>query len=73
MLSPWLAVYRLDVPVRQRADRYGKIGRTKSAAGERTVPLPPLVVAALRELRLLADGRRLRITRPGIRACAHKL
>src|SRR5262249_27437665 len=38
--------------VRQRADRHGKIGRTKSASGERTVPLPPLVLSALREHRL---------------------
>ena len=38
--------------MRQRADRYGKIGRPKSEAGERTVPLPPMVVAALREHRL---------------------
>jgi integrase len=40
---------RRDLHVRQRADRYGKIGRTKSAAGKRTVPLPPMLVAALRE------------------------
>jgi integrase len=43
---------RGEVHVRQRADRYGSIGRPKSAAGERTVPLPPAVVAALREHRL---------------------
>lgn len=33
--------------VRQRADRYGEIGAPKSEAGERTVPLPPML---LREL-----------------------
>ena len=38
--------------MRQRADRYGKIGRPKSEAGERTVPLPPMVVTVLREHRL---------------------
>ena len=43
---------RGELHVRQRADRYGKIGPTKSAAGERTVPLPPMVVAVLREHRL---------------------
>jgi integrase len=43
---------RGELHVRQRADRYGKIGRPKSEAGERTVPLPPMVVAALREHRL---------------------
>ena len=38
--------------VRQRADRYGMIGRPKSAAGERTVPLPPVVLNTLREWKL---------------------
>jgi integrase len=41
-----------ELHVHQRADRYGKIGRPKSEAGERTVPLPPMVIAALREHRL---------------------
>jgi integrase len=40
---------RGDLHVRQRADRYGKIGRPKSEAGKRTVPLPPMLVTALRE------------------------
>jgi integrase len=43
---------RGELHVRQRADRYGTIGQPKSEAGERTVPLPPMVVAALREHRL---------------------
>ena len=43
---------RGELHVRQRADRYGKIGRTKSEAGERTVPMPPMVVSVLREHRL---------------------
>ena len=43
---------RGELHVRQRADRYDKIGRPKSEAGERTVPLPPMVVNALREHRL---------------------
>ena len=47
---------RGELHVRQRADRYGKIGRPKSEAGERTVPLPPMVVAALRE-HLLASPK----------------
>src|SRR5262249_49114648 len=38
--------------VRQRADRYRVIGRPKSAAGERKVPLPPLLVNTLREWKL---------------------
>jgi integrase len=43
---------RGELHVRQRADRYGTMGRPKSEAGERTVPLLPMVVAALREHRL---------------------
>jgi integrase len=35
--------------VRQRADRYGIIGKPKSKAGHRTVPLGPEVVKALKE------------------------
>jgi integrase len=40
---------RGELHVRQRADRYGKVGQPKSEAGERTVPLPPMVVSVLRE------------------------
>jgi integrase len=55
---------RGEIHVRQRADRYGKIGRTKSEAGERTVPLPPLVVAALREHRLACPNGALGLAFP---------
>jgi integrase len=50
---------RSELHVRQRADRYGKIGRPKSEAGERTVPLPPMLVAALREHRLASSKNEL--------------
>jgi integrase len=43
---------RAVLHVRQRADRYQQIGRPKSEAGERTVPLPPLLVNTLREWKL---------------------
>jgi integrase len=43
---------RGELHVRQRADRYHKIGQPKSEAGERTVPLLPMVVSALREWKL---------------------
>ena len=42
----------IKLHVRQRADRYSKIDAPKSEAGERTVPLPPVVVSALREWKL---------------------
>jgi integrase len=38
--------------VRQRADRYSAIGKPKSEAGERTVPLTPIVANTLREWKL---------------------
>ncbi len=38
--------------VRQRADRYQAIGMPKTVAGQRTVPLSPLVINTLREWRL---------------------
>jgi integrase len=41
-----------ELHVRQRADRYHKIGRPKSEAGERTVPVPPLVLNALKVWKL---------------------
>jgi len=41
-----------ELHVRQRADRFNGIGKPKSAAGERTVPMPPLLANALREWKL---------------------
>jgi integrase len=55
---------RSELHVRQRADRYGKIGRPKSEAGERTVPLPPMLVAALRKHRLAAPRSELGLAFP---------
>jgi integrase len=43
---------RAKLHVRQRADRYGKIGALKSESGERAVPLAPMVVNTLREWKL---------------------
>jgi integrase len=41
-----------QIHVRQRADRYRKIGHPKSAAGTRTIPIGDMVVNTLREWRL---------------------
>jgi integrase len=38
--------------VRQRANKYQEIGRPKSEAGERTVPIPPALLNVLREWKL---------------------
>src|SRR5262249_36832464 len=43
---------RSEIHIRQRADRFNQIGRPKSEAGERMIPLPPMVVTALREWKL---------------------
>jgi integrase len=45
------------IHVRQRADEFGEIGRPKSEAGERTIPMPPIVINALREWRLACPRR----------------
>jgi integrase len=58
---------RGELHVRQRADRYGAIGRPKSEAGERTVPLPPMVIAALREHRLASPNGELGLAFPNVR------
>jgi integrase len=41
-----------ELHVRQRADRYQQIGRPKSEAGERTVPIPPALLHILRVWKL---------------------
>jgi integrase len=43
---------RGELHVRQRADKFGAIGRPKSEAGERAVPLAPLLINTLREWKL---------------------
>jgi integrase len=43
---------RGELHVRQRADRYNAIGKPKSHAGERTIPLGPFVLNVLREWKL---------------------
>lgn len=41
-----------ELHVHQRADRFNVIGNPKSKAGQRTVPIPPILVNNLREWRL---------------------
>jgi integrase len=41
-----------ELHVRQRSDRYGRIGALKSVSAERAVPLPPILINTLREWRL---------------------
>ena len=52
---PWkhgVDLKRGELHVIQRADRFREIGKPKTRAAERTIPLPSPVVAALREWRL---------------------
>jgi integrase len=42
-----------EVHVRQRADRFGQIGKLKTESGERTIPIGPNVVNTLREWKLV--------------------
>ena len=50
--------------VRQRADRYYQIGKPKSEAGERTIPLGPFVVNALKEWKLACPKGELGLAFP---------
>ena len=43
---------RKELHIRQRADRYSKMGALKSEAGERTVPIAPVLANTLREWKL---------------------
>jgi len=45
------------ITVRQRADKWGNIGDPKSEAGQRTIPVSPMVMAALKEWRLACPRR----------------
>jgi len=53
-----------ELHVRQRADRYGVIGKPKSKAGYRTVPLGPLVLKVLREWKLAGPKGKLGLVFP---------
>jgi integrase len=55
---------RSELHVRQRADALNKIGRPKSEAGERTVPLPPTLVHTLREWKLACPHSELGLAFP---------
>lgn len=52
------------IHVQQRADRLNKIGRPKSAAGDREVPLRPIVLQALREWKLVCPKGELDLVFP---------
>jgi integrase len=55
---------RGEIHVRQRADRYLKIGPPKSGSGERKVPIPPGVLRALKEWKLACPKGELGLVFP---------
>ncbi len=63
---PWANVdFKAKViHVRQRADRWNQIGNPKSRAGERTVPMPPMVQNVLKEWRLACPKGELDLVFP---------
>jgi integrase len=58
---------RHEIHVRERADEYSQLGRPKSGSGERTVPLPPIVIGALREWKLQCPKSELSLVFPSPR------
>jgi integrase len=63
---PWKDVdlTACEINVTQRADIKHRIGRLKSKAGYRTIPLPPMVVSALREWKLQCPKGELELVFP---------
>lgn len=59
-----LDLKRSEVTITQRADQWGVIGAPKSEAGHRTIPIPPIVVTALRAWLLRAPPSKLRLVFP---------
>lgn len=52
-----IAFDKRQIRVHQRADRFNDIGRPKSLSGERTVPVPPIVINCLKEWKLACPRR----------------
>jgi integrase len=55
---------RNEIHVRQRADRFHVIGPPKSAAGERTIPIAPMLANTLREWKLVCPKGELNLVFP---------
>ena len=55
---------KAEIRIRQRADRFNVMGQPKSVAGQRSVPLPPIVVSTLREWKLACPKGELDLVFP---------
>jgi integrase len=65
---PWSAVdfAGRTITVRQRADEYGAIGMPKSHAGQRVIPMAPIVFNTLREWKLACPKGELDLVFPNL-------
>jgi integrase len=61
---PDVDLKKAELHVRQRADKFNNIGKPKSASGQRTVPMPPILVNALREWKLACPKSELGLVFP---------
>ena len=61
---PDVDLKKAELHIRQRADRFNTIGPPKSAAGQRTIPMPPILVNTLREWKLACPKSELGIVFP---------
>jgi integrase len=57
-----------ELHVRQRADQYNEIGKPKSESGDRTIPLGPLVLNALKQWKLACPKGELGLVFPNGKA-----
>jgi integrase len=57
-------LHRGELHVRQRADQFNEIGKPKSESGDRTIPLGPLVLKALKEWKLACPKGELGLVFP---------
>jgi integrase len=55
---------KAEIHVRQRADKFNNTGEPKSAAGQRVVPMPPLLVNTLREWKIRCPQSELGLVFP---------
>jgi integrase len=55
---------KAELHVRQRADKFKTIGKPKSASGQRTLPMPPILVNTLREWKLVCPKGELELVFP---------
>jgi integrase len=61
---PNVDLAKREIHVRERADEYNELGRPKSGSGERTIPVPPIVVNTLREWKLKCPKTELNLVFP---------